>query len=192
MTTTLVILARLTEQRGGIDKIFRTAVYSIRLFAALTGRELAPLLKFADLLSEMRYLLRIFGTIFSIKDLLVTNSGKRSFIKALSMAVYYPLDTIYFLAFKEIIPINSKCHNIISQWSCRAWALYAIVELSEMLGVWKENRSSLRLITQSAADMLLALNWSWERFALSSSLVAVIGTISASLALSSAIQMANK
>ncbi|KAM0683983.1 hypothetical protein MDAP_000721 [Mitosporidium daphniae] len=190
--TSLATLAVLTEQTGGIDKIFRTAIYSIRLFAALTGREILPLLKLADVLSETRYVLRIFGSIFSIKDLFQANLKKRELIKALTMAVYYPLDALYLLAFKEIISINPKHQLEISQWSCRAWALYSIVELSELLGLWEQGRSPVLAIVQSAADMLLALNWSWDRFALSSPAVAGIGTISASLSLASAVSTANK
>lgn len=53
------------------------------------------------------------------------------------MLFYYPLEHLYYLGSKGILPIPKHRISQYSLWSCRAWAAYVCLQFLHLKGDWK-------------------------------------------------------
>ena len=87
-------------------------------------------------MSNIRYVLRLFGILETLRDL-GKNCGASEetehllkFITRLqtwSLLIYYPLEHMYWLSSQGIYPLRHA--TSFSLWSCRAWAFYILLDL---------------------------------------------------------------
>lgn len=53
------------------------------------------------------------------------------------MLFYYPLEHLYYLGSKGILPISKQRISQYSLWSCRAWAAYVCLQFLHLKEDWK-------------------------------------------------------
>lgn len=62
-------------------------------------------------------------------------------LQGLSMLIYYPLEHIYYLASHSVLPPRLSpslaTNNKIAIWSCRAWAVYVVLQFFHLKEDWK-------------------------------------------------------
>ncbi|KNZ63600.1 hypothetical protein VP01_1121g4 [Puccinia sorghi] len=75
-------------------------------------------------------------------------------LQVITMLIYYPLEHLYFLASKGIVPLSARLINRAVLYSCRAWAGYTILHffhLWEELKLLEPERRRLQAL-QMASD----------------------------------------
>ncbi|CDH58280.1 hypothetical protein RO3G_04077 [Lichtheimia corymbifera JMRC:FSU:9682] len=104
--------------------------------------------------SDFRMLLRYYGLLPMIQYMKYLEYNKPPSkltlhverIQNLSMLFYYPLEHLYWLGAHQIVPMTENKANKISVWSCRAWAVWVILEfvrLGEQYRVLKHRETGL-------------------------------------------------
>lgn len=181
-----------TARTEGADKVFRVVGYVLRLYLSKTGNN-KPLAQLVAALSECRVLLRFFGlaqTISWFQDTINCADGEErewKMVQIATMLVYYPMEHIYYLSGKGLIPISNR--DSLSQWSCRSWFLYMAIEVMLLCKRHRQDllkpttdtklrKAQLRLIAL-LADMPLALTWSLaDGGFLPDYMIGLLGTVS--------------
>lgn len=210
---------RLVDKTDGCDKILRVICYSGKLIAVFLlkggsrsreyARRLAPILAS---LTESRVVLRLFGIPQTIDWLLNLNPKEDDYhyklLQIISLLIYYPMEHAYYAAIKGAIVLSPEKANALSQWSCRAWFCYLLVDAwtvvkecrkeNEKQAMANEARVAIaidnkikrqleleqrrnKLIVKMIgifSDIPLALTWSFSRGFLSDFWIGLFGTMS--------------
>lgn len=206
---------QLLAQTQGIDKAYRLLVYGLLLIdrpsTATSPSFLARLQRLRPVLNETRVVLRLFGLLPIVRALMKMNEAENSSrdkkkektkkeeadqnwiqslqkVQLLSMLVYYPCEHIYWLGAHQVLLLKPGQGDAWSRWSCRAWALYLVLDLYiEYLERQKQqDKKSESLLSalsswsviNTLADLPLAIHWSLASYPLSNKAVAVLGLIS--------------
>ncbi|PLW08665.1 hypothetical protein PCANC_10281 [Puccinia coronata f. sp. avenae] len=156
-------LIRLLSTTSGTDKSFMLVQYSAILLRQLVSRSkngtanktlAARLAALSKLLSDARTTYRLWDLISIIQWLRSLNtlppSGSRPVqierLQVITMLIYYPLEHLYFLASKGVLPLSPRLINKAAIYSCRAWAAYTFLHfyhLWEELKLLEHERSQL-------------------------------------------------
>jgi len=146
-------LIRLLSTTSGADKSFMLVQYAAILLRQLLSSSKLPkpnkshlvtrLAALSKLLSDARTTYRLWDLISIIQWLRSLNSLPRSGSKpvqierlqVMTMLIYYPLEHVYFLASKGIVPLPAGLINRAALYSCRAWAGYTILHFFHL---WEE------------------------------------------------------
>ncbi|KAF9243424.1 hypothetical protein BU15DRAFT_86395 [Melanogaster broomeanus] len=143
---------------------------------------------FASVIGDFKMLGRFWGSPPPTRALLTIER-----LQGWSMLVYYPLEHLYYLRARDLIPatIPSTFHlnsNALAMWSCRAWAVYVILQFAHLRedrklllmrekhlkkgkGVVIEDKEDLRNrwdafwneFVANSANLPLAIHWSLEK-----------------------------
>ncbi|MBW0518466.1 hypothetical protein O181_058181 [Austropuccinia psidii MF-1] len=105
-------------------------------------------------------LLSIFQWLRSLNALSISGSKLIQIerLQVISMLIYYPLEHLYFLASKQIIPIPKRIINKVALYSCRAWAAYTLLHffhLREDLILLNRERERLKSLSMSGSYPLV-------------------------------------
>jgi len=68
------------------------------------------------------------------------------------MLVYYPLEHVYYLAGHSILPLSPTKQAQYAMWSCRAWAVYVVLQLVHMKEDWNLIKGRERAIERDFAS----------------------------------------
>ncbi|KAA1065899.1 hypothetical protein PGT21_014689 [Puccinia graminis f. sp. tritici] len=145
-------LIRLLSTTSGADKSFMLLQYSAIILRHLASRSKNPtsnkslvlrLAALSKLLSDARTTYRLWDLISIIQWLRSLNalppSGSKTVqierLQVISMLIYYPLEHLYFLASKGVLPLSSRLINKAALYSCRAWAAYTLLHFFHL---WEE------------------------------------------------------
>lgn len=145
-------LVRLLSTASGADKSFMLAQYSAILLKSLASHSpnssrkkslVSRLTALSQLLSDARTTYRLWDLISIIQwhrslNSLPSSASKPVQIERLqviTMLIYYPLEHLYFLASKQVIPLSTRLLNKAALYSCRAWAAYTILHFFHL---WEE------------------------------------------------------
>ncbi|KAI7934282.1 hypothetical protein MJO28_017229 [Puccinia striiformis f. sp. tritici] len=156
-------LIRLLSTTSGTDKSFMLVQYSAIILRQLVSRGkdnkglVLRLAALSKLLSDARTTYRLWDLISIIQWLRSLNalppSGSKPVqierLQVISMLIYYPLEHLYFLASKGVLPLSSRVINKAALYSCRAWATYTVLHffhLWEELKLLEPERRRLRVL----------------------------------------------
>lgn len=151
---------------SGSDKLFMVIQYVVKLLIPFlelrariqyrTGLRKAPNSEGAEkwarlgsLVGDSRVLWRIWGLLPIIQWLISLERSPPPTrrlqmierLQGLSMLVYYPLEHFYYFASHSILPArispSRSANNKIALWSCRAWAVYVVLQFLHLREDWK-------------------------------------------------------
>ncbi|KAH9815820.1 peroxisomal biogenesis factor 11 [Melampsora americana] len=142
-------MSRLLSTISGTDKCLMLIQYSALLLSKIDHRtsRLAISSKglpqrfgaLSGLISEARTTIRLLDLVGVVQWWRTLKESRGSVIsrildierlEVLSMLVYYPLEHIYFLTAKHVLPFSARTASKASLYSCRAWATYTFLHLS--------------------------------------------------------------
>lgn len=204
-------LIKLTSQVNGADKVFRSAVYLLKLYCWHLQKQgkkdlLSKLTKIASSFNDTRVHFRLFGLLSTIeyfpRKAPTSIDEWFELIQAASMLVYYPAEHVYWLSNHGLTSVKSESTiNAISRMSCQAWALYIIIEIVKICKSFnallheelsqkgnicdlheKKRELSIRLVSQ-VCDLVLALHWSLKSSPISPFWIGCCGSISSLIGL---------
>jgi len=73
------------------------------------------------------------------------------------MLIYYPLEHLYYFASHSILPARitppSVTNNKIALWSCRAWAVYVVLQFMHLREDWRLARARERALKRNSGIM---------------------------------------
>ncbi|WAR58940.1 hypothetical protein PtB15_10B280 [Puccinia triticina] len=165
-------LVRLLSTTSGADKLFMLVQYSAIILRTLATRSnsgssnKALVLRLAALsklfISDARTTYQLWDLISIVQWLRSLNalppSGSKPVqierLQVISMLIYYPLEHLYFLASKGVLPLSPRLINKAALYSCRAWAAYTLLHffhLREELKLLEPERRRL-LALQAGTD----------------------------------------
>lgn len=144
-------LIRLLSTTSGADKSFMLVQYSAILVSSLLNRGTAKksyrevavrLAVLAKLLSDARTTYRLWDLLTIIRWFQSLSAMPASCpklvqierLQVIMMLIYYPLEHLYFLATKRVLPIPSYLISKAAIYSCRAWAAYTALKLAQLWG----------------------------------------------------------
>ncbi|CAH7689111.1 peroxisomal biogenesis factor 11 [Phakopsora pachyrhizi] len=158
---------RLLSTASGTDKSFMLVQYSAILLAGLAnlkksgsqkkGAVAYRLAALAKLLSDARTtyrlwgLLPIFQWLKSLRTLPLSTSKTAQIerLQVVSMLIYYPLEHLYFLGLKKVLPVPPKVIGLAALYSCRAWATYTALHFFHLWEDLKQVERERKQIIQS-------------------------------------------
>lgn len=164
-------LGRLLSTTSGADKSFMLVQYGAILLRQIVSRSkygspnkslVHRLGALSKLLSDARITYRLWDLISIIRWIrsldALSPSGSQTVqiekLQAISMLIYYPLEHLYFLASKEVLPLSNKLINKAALYSCRAWATYTALHFFHL---WEDlrllNRERKELESQSGGSI---------------------------------------
>ncbi|KAI9295626.1 hypothetical protein K502DRAFT_341559 [Neoconidiobolus thromboides FSU 785] len=133
---------------GGFDKALALIQYSTKMVILLKSRNnvgeksmtnLTGLMNLARIISDSRTLFRFRGSLPLIAKSLqgaLTNNTHVTLpmkLQLVSMLFYYPLEHIYWLGSHSVLPVSPKTIMLSAKYSCRAWLIYNLVELYNII-----------------------------------------------------------
>ena len=171
LQATMDHLIRLLSTTSGADKSFMLVQYSALILRTLATRSksgssnkalVLRLAALSKLLSDARTTYRLWDLISIVQWLRSLNalppSGSKPVqierLQVISMLIYYPLEHLYFLASKGVLPLSPRLINKAALYSCRAWAAYTLLHffhLREELKLLEPERRRLQAL-QAGAD----------------------------------------
>lgn len=182
-------LVRFLDLASGQDKFHRLLVYSLMLLAHARPKSKAAAVagSLVPVVSQTRVVMRLLGIVPMLAwGQQIPNLGRpRSREELIEQAkfalmmLYYPAEHVWFLGTLKVIPVTDP--DAWSRQSCRAWALYVLLDLysSSRVRTGKRDGEWKVRVTGQVADFILALHWSVRSYPLPPHAVAVLGLISA-------------
>lgn len=195
---------------SGADKGYKIAVYSlkiilVRLIATRGEKDVLVqrIRAFVNPLSDTRMVMRFFGLLPILDGLSQKTSQTDPLLQRIerlqlyAMLVYYPTEHVYWLGSHKVLDIEQA--DKWSRWSCRAWAVYILLDLVAIYHQLQPLNDKIRIAadpkqqkqleeerdelviraTVCMADLPMALHWSLASYPLSDLTIGTLGLISA-------------